>query len=913
MLRLDSFRERLHQSLSRVTPEKLVGSSGLGMLCAASTLALVPTSDQVVLTALMQWLGSLGLNVLAGVLQQEYQNLLSQPTRDEQERLAALAQALTKHIRRQAELRCEIGAFLDEGNLDAFRIAGEVVQGNPAVHGWLLVRIYEDVTRYRADFDQIHMSLAEMKGLIEQLSESIPLAFQPPRLALPAGLPKRLQRLAQRNLDNFLARPGQINPQLHPRRAMQDELEDFLLGRDKGCILLIGDTGAGKSSLLYHSAKWAVESEIPLIYLDAGQRQLQDTDWLVTAFECRAEDLPSLPVRYEQHFGTAPLVLLDTIDQLVGPGGMAFNILSILLQWSESARMICASRSCQAERLHELLPHATMKVIPKLTETEVETVIKRMGKQFIRDEQLLELISIPLHLYLWLKTGAKPLGAKGFGLASLWMVYWNEVIHGNLAAPTDWENFTETEFASAKMDLLSWLVQRMFQQGSYQVPYQQIASKLLAKHVCSVAYDALIRAGTISTYIGHGTTVTQFLHQSLFEFATGRRILDLDQAEAKHAIDQLLARVDEPFCRPIIDGFAYLAHQQRPDLEDYLYHGLVVQLGSSKIELLKAQRENWPSPPSASAVSWGIDYVLQDLVDHWGARMCGTLDSGSPDRPEDGEVASTIASVFERNPRLFAVPSLIAGMRKYRKRGRFIGALGKTGTEEARSALLAFTQEHMACPTDKSVFRYLAAALGEACGEEGVPLLRAIRDGDYDDTAKYNACRALQDLGQEDGASPSYQLEHILAALRLVDEEGRPSDWSLLADMAVWLRNCGSENQLVQATLPRIISALEAALDHMHNGARKPVAAALGELGSAQTFDLLSKRLAEGVEPSQGVVLEILSALVRLAERGQVDPAMTVEAVQERFSRIRLQHSALAEVIRDIGPRILEHLRRKSQ
>ena len=79
----------------------------------------------------------------------------------------------------------------------------------------------------------------------------------------------------------------------------------------------------------------------------------------------------------------------------------------------------------------------------------------------------------------------------------------------------------------------------------------------------------------------------------------------------------------------------------------------------------------------------------------------------------------------------------------------------------------------------------------------------------------------------------------------------------------------------------RVISALEAALDHMHNGAREPVAAALGELGSVQTFHLLCKRLAEGIEPSRNVVKEILCALVRLAERGQIDSEMTVEVIEK--------------------------------
>jgi hypothetical protein len=569
--------------------------------------------------------------------------------------------------------------------------------------------------------------------------------------------------------------------------------------------------------------------------------------------------------------------------------------------------MICASRSSVADRLLESLPSATGKEIPEFSEAEVRIVVERLGSQFVRDEKLLELITNPLYLYLWLETGAGP------PYMNLWVEYWDKIIHGTLAVQPDWETLSESEFRAAKMDVLDWLAQRMFQEGTYQVPFQQ-TGELLAEHTRSVAYEALIRADVLLTTRSPGTTAVQFFHQAFFEFCVARRILGLPRQEPRHAIDQLIGRVDEPFCRQIIDDVAYLARETRPDLEDYLYQGLIDMLGSSKMLLLQAQREECPAPPSASAVSWGIDYVLQDLVDLWGTRMCATLDSGSSDCREDGEVVSTIGSVFERNPRPFAVPSLIASMRKYDKRGRFIGALGEIRTEEAQAALLEFTQEQIACPTDEFVFRFLATAVGEACGEDGVPLLCAIRDGDFDAITKHSARRALRKLGQEEesGATLGYQLEHILAALRLEDEEGRPSDWRLVAKMATWLRRCGAENQLVQAHLGSIVSALEAGLNHMHDGAREPVAEALGELGGTQTFDLVSKRLAEGIEPSQRVVTEMLSALVRLRERGLVNPAMTLPAVQERFSRIRLQYPAQAEKIQAEERKIVEHLRKES-
>jgi hypothetical protein len=167
VLKHDSFRERLGHYLSHITFDHVVGASGLAVLCAASALALAPTPEQAVLAALTKWVSELGLNVLAGVLQQKYQDLLSQPTDDDINRLARLAGSLTKDIRRQAKLRREVGKFLD--NLSAFGIAEEVVRGNPAVHGWLLVQIYEDITQYRGDFDQIHETLAEIRTLVQQL------------------------------------------------------------------------------------------------------------------------------------------------------------------------------------------------------------------------------------------------------------------------------------------------------------------------------------------------------------------------------------------------------------------------------------------------------------------------------------------------------------------------------------------------------------------------------------------------------------------------------------------------------------------------------------------------------------------------------------------------------------------------
>ena len=196
MLDPDSFRERFRRILLRVVPAPALGAGGLAVLCAAALLALA-APGQALDVAFVALVGSLGANVLAGVLQQYYQDLLSQPTGDEMALLNRLAESLAKDIRRDAQLRIQVGTFLD--SLNAFEIALEIVKGNPATHGWLLAHIYQDVTEYRSDFDQIHETLAKILAEVKDLTPVAPPALHqlPPPPADFTGREAELAELLQ--------------------------------------------------------------------------------------------------------------------------------------------------------------------------------------------------------------------------------------------------------------------------------------------------------------------------------------------------------------------------------------------------------------------------------------------------------------------------------------------------------------------------------------------------------------------------------------------------------------------------------------------------------------------------------------------------------------------------------------------
>lgn len=398
-----------------------------------------------------------------------------------------------------------------------------------------------------------------------------------------------------------------------------------------------------------------------------------------------------------------------------------------------------------------------------------------------------------------------------------------------------------------------------------------------------------------------------FLHQTFQEYLAGYHVAFLASPRAEQEVDRLVRQINDPFCRQIIIELAYITHQPPNILEEYLYKRTVEQYQNAKMGLLEAQQTKQLT--SSTAISEGCNTVLQTLVDVWGLRLCSTLASGSPQRKEDGEIASSIAWVFEQNPRAFATPALIAGLAIYQKKARFIGALGEIGNGEARAALYAFTVEQLSKPTDLFVFRYLASALGRARVEVAIPLLQTIRDQQHFDLeTRFEAHHALHLMGQRSKFDEQnyYRFERILQALSIEDEQHRPSDWKRVANMARWLQSNYVHMPTLQKHYQAILDALTRTLDHTIGSARQAAVSALGVLGDTSTFTLLLHCLEKHTEPAYDVAQFMLRALERLAEHQHTD--ITHERLRESFARIEQNYPALGDEIARAQMRIQQSM-----
>ena len=272
----NGFRNRFRNLLNRLTPEKVVGAGGLAVFGATAVLAFDPTAGAG--TALTLWLGNLGLNVLAGIVQQAYENLRQQQGQSEEARLNQLAQALEQGVAEDSQLRAEIGALLNETN--ALAIAEEIVKDNPAVHGWLIFRISQDVQQYRGDFDQIHQSIEELKQLVANANTADheaalkvyleTVARQTGRLPLgpldPSGRESTQLSLHQ----VFISLNAGVTINLTSKNANHVWVFFEILAHIyfNTHMILLGDPGSGKSTLLRH-----------LTYLLANSLLEPDADW----------------------------------------------------------------------------------------------------------------------------------------------------------------------------------------------------------------------------------------------------------------------------------------------------------------------------------------------------------------------------------------------------------------------------------------------------------------------------------------------------------------------------------------------------------------------------------------------------------------------------------------------------------
>lgn len=690
-------------------------------------------------------------------------------------------------------------------------------------------------------------------------------------------------------------------------------------------IVILGGPGTGKSTLLkYFVGNRAQEAlkdpntPLPIFVAlpEFGRSGTTLKNFLLETLQDLLIDDAFVDVLWQKIQKGEALVCLDSLDEVTtGQADMIRKINTFLTSAHPNTTCVISSRFTDFRRGQffsgqamewELLPlDHTLGL--KLAERLLSELQLRMGRRAGKIVPRVFLKTLEMHpriatwrknpllfslaAILYVRKGQLPENRKELYLQVIDAVIelrepapeWRIILWGILSSLA-YKLFTQSKGRSFSVTDLIFMLRSIRQEQGENWQIEEVARRLRNAGLLEATHQGSF----------------QFLHQTFQEYLAGHHVAFLPLSQAKQEINSLVAQIDNPFSRQIIIELAYVVCQSNLTLEDYLYQKIIEQYRNAKMGLLEIQQTGQIT--QSSALAGGCDIVLQALVDLWDFRLCLTLQSGSANRKEDGELASSLAWVFERSPRALAIPALIAGLSIYPKRARFLGALGETGTPEAQEALYVFTVEQLAHPVDIFVFRYLASALGRARVEKAIPCLRVIRDDPkFDVETQFEAHQALRMMGQESTFDEQsyYQIERILRAFSVEDEQHRPSDWKLIANMSRWLQANYAQTPSLHPHYQVILQALKAvSLEHAIDTARQATVDTLGIVGDNSIFAFLLQCLENHTEPVYDVVHLMLKALEHLAGHQQAN--VTEDRFIEAFEQIEHNYPALSEEIKSV-------------
>ena len=121
----------------------------------------------------VQWLGSIGTNVLASWVQHFWQESQKRPPQDQGELLARLSSAIRARIAESAEFRADMAQFAIQTH--AIEVAMGALEGRVTDQSWFLINTYTELIEHRQDFAE---TLLAVQNYLEVLDYKVDMLLQ---------------------------------------------------------------------------------------------------------------------------------------------------------------------------------------------------------------------------------------------------------------------------------------------------------------------------------------------------------------------------------------------------------------------------------------------------------------------------------------------------------------------------------------------------------------------------------------------------------------------------------------------------------------------------------------------------------------------------------------------------------------
>ncbi|MGO4418787.1 hypothetical protein AB4Z54_08505, partial [Streptomyces sp. MCAF7] len=393
-----------------------------------------------------------------------------------------------------------------------------------------------------------------------------------------------LDVVASPRRDGGTGSPPQLSGGLYVRRTVQDRVMEALCDGDPQAILVTGDAGNGKSSLL-----WGIAQD--LTALEDTEVFLVNAAWLLRPLSGTSGS-PMLTSRtvvsgadHARARGRAPVVLLDTADLLLHDDFHEMALLDLCEDLAAAGvRLVLTSRPEEANRLrtgfvrmslgpyddgeipHAIRGHAAL-YCPDAVPRDDGARVRRLMEPVARGLPVREVCRSPLQLRLLFELarddGAFP--SAEIDATGLYRRYWDHRVvtdrrvYGNQSgtAPEDLSSITgaiAVVLMSAGRTELSHedLVERLTSADAGPRP-----SRPYEPARVGAAMDLLIDRGVLARGASDGI---HFFHQTMFEYAAARGLLRLTGVRALRSLSEWVgSHPHDFFVGAILEQFLMLA------------------------------------------------------------------------------------------------------------------------------------------------------------------------------------------------------------------------------------------------------------------------------------------------------------------------------------------------------------------
>ncbi|MGH3777940.1 MAG: TIR domain-containing protein [Pseudonocardiaceae bacterium] len=649
-----------------------------------------------------------------------------------------------------------------------------------------------------------------------------------------------------------------------PLPSFWENLWESLLPRT-GSIAIVAPAGRGKSVIAAHHLQhqlcnprtWPVVLRPGMVGGDFGEL-LQSID---------AKDLDDLSGQLQtlQEYDHNMVFVVDGLDQIRFDDDPEHIRTGDLLRClSEAANLVVTCRDDVWGAAYGPQLAIDVAVVDELAEAEVSRFVPAgAGNRLLRTSLFLDL-AIHRQQVWW-------------SMPRTDIDFFRKLFHG---VESDAGGLPDATGRN-KRAILRNLAAHQLNELTYEVPRSAVENDLnlppaeFRRALRSLKDDRLLVERSLTLVLGRNVEPTLRLAHDLLDCFS---IADaMFSAEDRYAAARSVCNRSERECGwSVLSMLVRLAHYYSDDV-------LLRTVFGEFLATLDRKRFN----SSYMARAWAVTYVLReqlpillplvlealagrpalslkpDAVKQTGSR----LDDDARLTPE---AASSVASAFlgleagDQADVSRVVPLLSAGLHKWELKGRFIDALARYETDEVRRILIDFGNQMLDSHEDLPCLRYVAEGLQRFQRDRLLVSLleRIATHPEVDPITRRRAYQSLQ--AHDRRAVPERDDEEIVYGLALRDEKGRPSDWRVVREYALYIREQVTINRGQFG--PAVCGALITSLQHDMTYVRSPAATALGCFDEPMARDALLDQLINDVLPAE-IRDACLQALERQYER----------------------------------------------